>query len=303
MSDALYERYKEALRRGHVAAQRGRDADALEAYGEAARLAPDRALPLVAIGGVLRRLGKTADALTTYGLALDRAPADEAALRGRAETAAESGDRVDAAETYDRLAIALDGRDRLADAADAARHALELAESRARRATMRRYAERLAAAGDDPAVSDALARAMLVLDARVTRDAPDPDAAPEPPPPPPIDPIAALDDLADAVERGDSETARALALAVAAGNRAADRPATAIDACYAALAVAPADPGLHLTLAELYLDRGWRPLAIDKLDRLARLASLTDDGPTRERVCALAATHLPDEPRLAAHCG
>jgi tetratricopeptide (TPR) repeat protein len=299
MSDALYERYKDALRRGHVATQRGRDGDALEAYSEAARLAPDRALPLVAIGGVLRRLGKTADALTTYGLALDRAPDDEAALRGRAELAAASGDRVEAAEMYDRLALALDGRDRLADAADAARLALEAAESRVRRATMRSYADRLAAAGDDPAVTDALARATVVLDARVTREAPDPDAEPEAPP---IDPIAALDDLADAVERGDGETARSLALAVAAGNRAADRPAAAIDACYTALAVAPADPGLHLALAELYLDRGWRPLAVDKLERLARLAVLTDDGPTRERVCAAAAEHLPDEPGLAAHC-
>ena len=39
MTEALYERYKEALRRGHVAAQRGRLDEALDAYGEAARVA------------------------------------------------------------------------------------------------------------------------------------------------------------------------------------------------------------------------------------------------------------------------
>jgi len=116
MSDALYERYKDALRRGHVAAQRGRDAAALEAYSEAAGLAPDRALPLVAIGGVLRRLGKPTEALATYGLALDRAPTDAAALRGRAELATETGDPLEAAEMYDRLALVLDGDGRLPEA-------------------------------------------------------------------------------------------------------------------------------------------------------------------------------------------
>ena len=35
MTEALYERYKDALRRGHVAAQRGRLEEALDAYGEA----------------------------------------------------------------------------------------------------------------------------------------------------------------------------------------------------------------------------------------------------------------------------
>ena len=104
MSEALYERYKDALRRGHVAALRGRHDAALDAYGEASRLAPDRALPFVGIGGVLTRLGRDADALAAYGAALDRAPNDEAALRGRADLRAVSGDRIGAAESLDRLA-------------------------------------------------------------------------------------------------------------------------------------------------------------------------------------------------------
>jgi tetratricopeptide (TPR) repeat protein len=298
MSDALYERYKDALQRGHVAAQRGRDAVALEAYSEAARLAPDRALPLVGLAGVLRRLGKTAEAITTFDAALDRAPADETALRARAELASDAGDRVGAADHWDRLAVALDAKDRLPEAADAARHALEAAESRARRTTLRRYADRLAAAGDAEATLAALDRARLALEERVDADAP-----PELPPEPPIDPVAALDDLAAAVDAGDAATATDLAQRIAARQRGQDHGTAAIDACYLALAVAPADPGLHLTLADIYLDRGWRVLAIDKLDRLAQLASLSDDGATRDRVCAIVAERLPDEARLTARCG
>ena len=44
-SEALYERYKDALRRGHVASQRGRSRTALTAYAEAASIAPDRRHP------------------------------------------------------------------------------------------------------------------------------------------------------------------------------------------------------------------------------------------------------------------
>ena len=55
MSRALYEQYKEALRRGHLAALRGRLDAAEAAYRAAAGIAPDRALPYVSLGGVLRR--------------------------------------------------------------------------------------------------------------------------------------------------------------------------------------------------------------------------------------------------------
>ena len=52
-TNSLYERYKDALRRGHVASLRGRLEAAVGAYSEAAAIAPDRALPHAAIGGIL----------------------------------------------------------------------------------------------------------------------------------------------------------------------------------------------------------------------------------------------------------
>ena len=332
MSEALYERYKDALRRGHVAALHDRHAAALGAYTEAAGIASDRALPLVAIGGVLTRLGKHAEALAAYDAALERSATDEGALRGRAELLAMTGDRVGSAETFDRLATSLDGLGRLPDAADAARSALESAESRGRRTTMRAFVARLKEASADPAAGEALARASSVLEGQAPgrpRSATGPDliadpdepgdgesaleegaevvaaAEPEPPaepPPPPFDPLQAISEVEEAVQGDDPLTARTLALAAAAGHRAAGQPSTAIDACYMALAGTPADPGLHLALAEIYLDQGWRAVAIQKLELLDRLADLTDDRATHELVCAIVAARLPDEPRLTEPC-
>ncbi len=290
MSAALYERYKDALRRGHVAAQRGRTAEALEAYGEATRLAPDRALPLIGIGAVLTRLGKTHEALAAYEAALERAPADETALRARADLLTRDGDRIAAAATLDRLAAVLDAGGRHSEAVDAAAHGLELAESRSRRAGLRSLVERLAGDGaGDPAAADARSRADRLLR----------DPVPEEPP---FDPSAATAAVEAAADRGDTEAMRGLALVAAAGHRAAGHIHAAIDVCYLALATDPADPDLHLALAALYLDRGWRTAAADKLVLLARLIELTEDSAARDRLCSLAAARLPDEPRLLAVC-
>ncbi len=290
MSVALYERYKDALRRGHVAAQRGRTTEALEAYGEATRLAPDRAMPLVGIGAVLTRLGKSIEALAAYDAALDRVPVDESALRARAELLAASGDRVAAAATLDRLAAVLDAGGRHAEAVDAAARALELAESRNRRAGLRSMVAHLAGNGaTDPAAADARSRAARLLLDLVADE-------------PPFDPGAATAAVEAAAERGDTDTTRGLALTAAAGHRAAGHVHAAIDVCYLALATHPADPDLHLALAELYLDRGWRTAAADKLVLLARLVEMMDDSGARARLCALAAARMPDEPRLASMC-
>ncbi len=339
MSDALYERYKDALRRGHVAALRGRGDAALAAYGEAAKLAPDRPLPLVGIGNVLAGLNKHTEALAAFDAALERAPADEAALRGRAEVLVATGDRAGAADTLDRLAATLDASGRPSDALDVARRAFELAESRDRRARVKDKVARLSESGPggDPSVGDALSRALGILEDRVlgrgrhqpgakaaeTSPAPLADAAaddfaepaasvepvepevpaePELPPEPPFDPVRATAAVEDAAAAHDAEATRELAKAAATGHRAAGRLQAAIDACYLALATNPADPDLHLTLAELYLDLGWRETAADKLVLLARLAELGEDTDTRARLCSIVASRLSDDPRLTALC-
>lgn len=294
MSEALFERYKEALRRGHVASQRGRFDEALDAYTEAAKVAPDRALPLVGIGLVLTRLDKTTEALSAFDLALDRAPTDETALRGRIDILLAMGDRARAAETLDRLVPVLEAADRRADAVDAAGRALDLAESRGRRATLQAMVDRLEVEPDAAAAAgDALGRARTLLAGPI---GPEPEA-----PPPPFDPATAMATVEAAAESGDAAATRTAALAAARGHREIGQVYAAIDACYQALATNPADPTLHLTLAELYIDRGWRTTAADKLVLLSRLIDLGGDGQIRERVCGLA-TRLPDDPRLEAIC-
>jgi tetratricopeptide (TPR) repeat protein len=312
MSEVLYEQYKDALRRGHVAALRGRLDAAAAAYREAARVAPDRALPYVGLGGVLARLGRSDEALNAYGSALERSPRDEGAARGRADVLAALGRRSEAADTLDRLADVLERDGRLADACDVARRSLELAESRDRRRHVENLVARLRETPGDASAAEALERALGILDAvpgpspraRKPSDG-EPDAAAAPTGPVvPEAPDPALLTLAveEALEAGDLDEARRRALVAATGHRAVGQFHAAMDACYQALAIQPSDPDIHLLLAELYLDRGWRGPAADKLVLLGRLAQLTGDGATRARLCYLAAARFPDDPRLAAVC-
>jgi tetratricopeptide (TPR) repeat protein len=315
MSEVLYEQYKDALRRGHVAALRGRLDAAAAAYREAARIAPDRALPYVGLGDVLARLGRSEDARSAYAAALDRAPADEGAMRGQADVLAVLGRRAEAADMLDRLAELLEREGRLADACDVARRSLELAEARGRRRHVERLVARLRdAAPGDASAADALERALGVLDA-VPGLAPRPEAGNASPDGPdgtaglvepgvgrPPDPALLTLAVEEALEAGDLDEARRRALVAAAGHRAVGQFHAAMDACYQALAILPSDPDIHLLLAELYLDRGWRGPAADKLVLLGRLSQLTGDDATRARLCDLAAARFPDDPRLAAVC-
>jgi tetratricopeptide (TPR) repeat protein len=316
MTEVLYEQYKDALRRGHVAALRGRLDVGAAAYREAARIAPDRALPYVGLGGVLTRLGKSDEALAAYATALDRAPTDEGAMHGRADVLAALGRRSEAAETLDRLATILERDGRIADACDVARGALELAESRGRRGQVESLVARLrTTASGDAAASEALERALGVLESvpgveprsvsdghaeGETADASDEAAETREPAPP--DPALLTLAVEDALEAGDLDEARRRALIAANGHRAVGQFHAAMDACYQALAILPSDPDIHLLLAELYLDRGWRGPAADKLVLLGRLSQLTGDGATRARLCYLAAARFPDDSRLAAVC-
>ena len=303
MSDPRTEQYRQYLQLGHIATQHQQFDKAAAAYREASRIAPDRPTPYIGLGGALARLGRTNDAIAAYGLALDRAPDDLTALRGRADAYLTADRRSDAAEALDRLAGAFERQDRLPDACDAAREALELAEARGRRREVERLAGRLAqAAPDDVAAAAAMARARAVLDTvpTVVELTPEEIAAANAPPPP--EPVELTLDLEAALEAGDLETARGRALVAAAAHRAAGQPNAAMDACYQALAIAPSDPDVHLLLAELYLDRGWRAPAADKLALLGRLTDLTADDGTKTRLCALAKDRLPDDARLAAIC-
>ena len=285
MSQGLYERYKDALRRGHVAALRERFGAAIAAYEEAAELAPDRALPYASLGRVLERRGRYEDALSAYGRALGRAAGDEVALAGRAEVLVRLGRRVEAAETLVRLAEANDAAGRLADACDAARRALELAESRPRRRFVERLVGRLRGAANDEAAIAAMERALRIL---------------EPAAPPageeaatffarPPDPEALIDEAEALLAAGDPSAARERYLEAAAAYRAAGQLDAALDACLPVLRFEPADPAVHLVLADLYADRAWRAHAAEKLRLLGRLAALTGDAETERRLAELAA--------------
>jgi tetratricopeptide (TPR) repeat protein len=319
MSGSLYEGYKDALRRGHVAALRDRLDLALAAYREAARIAPDRALPYVGLGGAFARLGRVDEAMAAYRSALDRAPDDEGALRGRADLLASEGRRAEAAASLDRLAGVLERAERTAEACDVARRALELAESRGRRKLVQPLVERLRAAAGDPTVAEALERAMSVLEADAgARPEPEPatasatdesapvveEAAPAPKPKlvPPQDPLVLRRAFDAAFDAGKLDEARKHAVAGAAAHRAIGQFHAAIDACYQALAIAPADPSVHFALAQLYLDRGWRSLAADKLVLIGRLTELTGDTANRARLCDLVVRRFPDDARLTVFC-
>jgi tetratricopeptide (TPR) repeat protein len=315
MTGSLYEEYKEALRRGHVAALRGRHDLAIQAFREAARIAPDRALPHVGLAAALARLERVDEALAAYRAALARAPDDEGALRGRADLLEAQDRPAEAASSLDHLAGVLERAGRTADACDVARRALELAESRGRRRLVQTLVARLRESASDPAVAEALARAMSVLDvdtvaapadtpAAPTEPAPEPVVEPAPRPRlvPPPDAIALSRAFEAAIDAGNIDEARKRAVATSSAHRAAGQFHASIDACYEALAIAPADPGVHFALALLYLDRGWRTLAADKLVLIGRLAQLTGDTASQARLCDLVVRQFKDDPRLVALC-
>ncbi|MFL5757772.1 MAG: hypothetical protein ACJ77N_15955, partial [Chloroflexota bacterium] len=269
MTEPIYERYKDALRRGHVAALRGRNEAALAAYDEAATIAPDRPLPLTSRGNVLARIGRPAEALVEFDRALANAPQDEAALVGRAEALAALGRRTQAAVAFERLADAHDAAGRIASACDATRRALELAESRARRRALRDLVDRLAASSPDAVGQEAIDRATAALEAgpgaAVRRHAAEPttaaepdatggidtatdadggsavDAAPALEAPPP-DPNTLAIEAEAALDSGDRAVACERLLALATMHRADGRVDAALDACFLALSVAPDDP-------------------------------------------------------------
>ena len=164
MTDDLYERYKEALRAGHVAVLRGSLDEALAAYRSAASIAPSRALPHTSLGGVLLRLGHLEEALVAYAAAVARAPHDEGALLGQAEALAMAGQRVDAAQALDHVAEVQEAAGRLPEAADTLRRALELEEAPERARHQRGLLREIRLSDGDQAAEQLLARALRLRD-------------------------------------------------------------------------------------------------------------------------------------------
>jgi tetratricopeptide (TPR) repeat protein len=235
VSEAVYERYKDALRRGHVASLRGRHDEAIDAYREAAAIAPERVVPHTSLGGVLLREGRADEALAAYEAALERAEDDESAAEGRRQA--------------------------------------------------------LTALGLPPD----------------TPLHPEPEREPEPQPPAvpaalPGDGTRLALDAQKHLDRGDHAAARERWLAAAVAHRSLGEVDAALDACYLALGSAPADVGLHITLADLYLDRGWRSVARDKLVLLARVVELDGDATGRDEICRLVSARLADDAELGAIC-
>ena len=103
-----------------------------------------------------------------------------------------------------------------------------------------------------------------------------------------------------ALDAGDRDAARTGLVAAARAHARAGETDAALESCYLVLSFAPDDSETHLALVDLYLTRGWRPHAAEKLALLARMAELTGDAEVRDRVLELAATNFADDPRLAA---
>ncbi|HEU6438820.1 MAG TPA: tetratricopeptide repeat protein [Terriglobales bacterium] len=164
MTDDLYERYKEALRVGHVAVLRGALEEANEAYRAAASIAPSRALPHTSLGGVLLRLGHLEEALAEFAAAVSRAPHDEGALLGQAEALNIAGQRVNAAAALEHVSEVQEAAGRLPEAADTLRRAMELEESAERRRRQRGLLRQIRLSAGDQAAEQLLARALRLRD-------------------------------------------------------------------------------------------------------------------------------------------
>lgn len=111
MTDDVSDRYREALRRGHVAVVKGRPREAIGHYEEAAHLADNRPLPFVSMGSVYLQMRRPKEAIEAFDEALRRAPNDVTAMRGMAG-ALEADSRAAASVALARRAAELEAMDR-----------------------------------------------------------------------------------------------------------------------------------------------------------------------------------------------
>jgi len=102
--DDVFAKYQAALRSGHQLAADGKFRDALAQYEAAAKVAGERALPQVGIGGMQLRLGRPKEALAAFERALAVEPDNLDALSGRAAALLALGRRADATVATERIA-------------------------------------------------------------------------------------------------------------------------------------------------------------------------------------------------------
>jgi tetratricopeptide repeat protein len=310
--DPIFERYKEALKAGHVAVLRGRSDEAIAHYREAAEIAPDRPLPHSSLGGVLVREGRLDEALAAYARALGRAPRDEAALSGRAEALLAAGRGPEAAEILERLADVQAATERRPEALATLRRAEALESSRARRKRIKALEAdeapsvpvrtRLKARLPRPGARGAGGRRRKAAEpAAAEPTSPVPAEPTSPPAPPDAETLLrSADALLDAGQR--VEAAQAYATAATAFQLSGEM-AAAFDACQRGLEAAPGSAIVHVELVHLYLARGWRERAVDKLILLDRLMVVAEDADGHAATVAMARSTLADDPRLAALLG
>jgi tetratricopeptide (TPR) repeat protein len=280
MTRPLFEQYKDALRRGHVALLGGELETALASYREAAALVPDRPLPHTSMGSVLHQLGRLDEALAAFDRALALAPDDEAAVAARATLVA-----VHAAAPP-------------APAAETPAPGPGVTPEPEPPPEPQPTPEPLAKAVPGPV-------ALEPVTSPLGDPAPEPGTAwpaidlPSPPPPPlvgpPPDPAVLQAEAEAFIDAGDARSARDVLLMGVAVHRGAGRLDAALDACLQLLTVAPGDPRVHLEIANLQLDRGWRAIATEKIELLLRLTSLSGDTQAEADVHLLAADRLRDE--------
>jgi Flp pilus assembly protein TadD len=266
----VFEKYRNALRRGHVAALRGRSAEAIAAYHEAAALVPDRAAPHVGRGRVELDAGDQDAAREAFEAALSRDPEEVVALDGLALALMGLDRPVDAAGTLDRLAAVTLAAGDADGAVSILERAVALADSRQRRREIARLRPAIEAPVDD-------ADWLRELPPEAPGETDDAEVASAPP--------------ASVVDAG-ADRIRALAERVEAHGEARDVPglmsaaralarhgrlSAALDACFEALTIAPTDPEVHGVLATLYDRRGWDELARHKADLLSRYLAILDD--------------------------
>lgn len=235
--DDHFQPYRDALQRGHASVVRGRLADALKHYEDAARLAEQRALPHMSIGDVLSRMGRHGEAVDAYRRAVERSPGD--------------------AEVVDRLADALVAAGRRDEAARVRQNAAAPTAGRAPHSLSRQETASL--------------------------------------------PPAELMHLAGHRARleGRTQTAVEAWLNEARSHAAAGRLDAALDACQHALLVSSGAPRVHLQMARLYFQRGWRELAVERLLLLDRLLALGPDPDIGAGLEHLVLEHRREDQRLA----